>query len=237
MEEQKENKKCLVLFSGTRSFEKVFEKDYECRGVDLDNTFKPFYNVNILEWNYKEDLKDWIPDFIHGSPVCKNYTPLKNHIRSRGLNDDDLEFSHSLVNKTLEIIEYFKTLNPKLKFTIENPRGAMRKLDVMKKYKRVTTSYCRYGFKYSKTTDFWYGGFDLVLESFCSSKNKCKTSLVNEGIHPVRIGYSSGGVQEIDSKYFRRLRKTNDKYKGFTDTYFRYRIPEKLIKDIYNCVN
>ena len=38
--------KILVLFSGTGSIEKVFNKEeHDIRGLDFDNHFEPFYNV------------------------------------------------------------------------------------------------------------------------------------------------------------------------------------------------
>lgn len=241
-------KKCLVLFSGTRSFEKVFESTWDCRGVDIDNNFKPHYNVDILKWDYKTDLKDWIPDYIHSSPVCKNFTPLKNSERKNRRKQEDIDWGTSLVKVTLDIIDWVKTKNPNVKFTIENPRGFMRSLDILNNIHRTTTSYCKYDYPYQKTTDFWFGGFDLKLQTQCSKKDKCNTSINNKGIHPVRIGYRGSyntktkqkvyydDVQMIDSKYFKQL-KQQDEYKGFTDTYLRYRIPVDLIKQIYEQVN
>lgn len=239
----------LILFSGTKSFSKVLEKyGWECRSVDMDNHFKPFYNVDILKWDYKEDLKDWKVDYIHSSPVCKNFTPLKNSQRKNNPKEEDINFSISLVSKTLEIINYVKTINPNLKFTIENPRGYMRKIDIIQPYEYKTTSYCKYGFNYQKPTDFWYGGFDLKLKKFCSCKkgNRCEISLNNKGIHPVRIGYSGSynkdgkkiiyENQMMDCKYFKQLKKDKPEYKGYTDTYLRYRIPPSLIKDIVKCL-
>ena len=46
--------KCLELFSGTGSFNKVIkELDWENISLDLSNKFKPDINIDILEWNYK----------------------------------------------------------------------------------------------------------------------------------------------------------------------------------------
>ena len=239
---------CLILFSGTKSFEKVLEpKGCKCYSVDLDNKFKPTFNVDILKWDYKTDLEDIHIDYLHSSPVCKEFTPLKNYDKSQR----DMGLGLSLVVKTLEILEWLLERNPYLQYTIENPRGVMRNLDIMKPYNRVTCSYCMYGFPYSKPTDFWYGGFDLELE-LCSRRKRvgnhfpygCKCLNENDGIHPVRIGfvgsYQKDGTkkfyehQEIGYKYFKKLRNEDDKYKGYTDTYFRYRIPSKLIESIYS---
>ena len=240
--------KCLVLFSGTGSIEKIFSKSFECRGVDIDNHFKPFYNVDILKWDYKNDLDNWIPDYIRSSPVCKNYTPLKNKQRKLTPNKKDLDFSLSLVKKTLDIIEYVQTLNPNLKYTIENPRGYMRTLDCIKHIPRFTCNYCKYGFPYSKSTDFW-SNIDLSdLKSCCNNKKsgdtRCDYRKLH-GYHRVRIGYvgsfNKNGIktfyplQTIDSKYFKEL-KQQPEYKNFNDTYLRYRIPSDLVEHLYEKV-
>ena len=90
--------KVLILFSGTKSISKVFEKYAECRSVDIDNRFKPFYNVDILTWDYKNI--NYIPDYIHASPVCKFFSSMKNQHFTH-----DKEDGLILFRKTMEIIE------------------------------------------------------------------------------------------------------------------------------------
>ncbi len=242
---------CLILFSGTKSFEKVLEANgNKCYSVDLDNRFKPTFNVDILKWNYKKDLRNIKIDYLHGSPVCKEFTVMKNSHQEHL----DLDLGLSLLHKTLEILVWLLHRNSAMKFTIENPKGKMRRLEVMKSFKRVTCSYCMYGYPYQKATDIWYGGFDLKLEC-CSRRKKklgfpdgCKFMRQNKGIHPIRIGYD-GSIQKdgtkkyidhqvSDCKYFVSLRATDPKkYRGYTDTYFRYRIPPQLIESIYEQIN
>ena len=230
--------KILVLFSGTGSVEKVFDKETnDIRGLDFDNTFKPYFNVDILKWDYKTVFNEWVPDYIHSSPVCKEFSNIKyGHKR-------DTELGLSLLNKSLEIIEYVKSLNNKLKYTIENPKGLMRKLDIMKNYNRITTSYCMYGYPYKKETDFWYGGFELKLLPVCRRQKKrtqCCDFLKENDYHLVRMGVSrkskthflSNEKQIPDNEYWKQYRIDNPEYKKYTDTYFRYRIPQKLCEDI-----
>lgn len=224
----------LVLFSGTGSIEKVFDKQHDIRGLDLDNHFKPYYNVDILTWKYQNILKEWIPDYIHASPVCKEFSSLKSN------KDRDLDLGLNLLNKCLEIIEFVKTINNKLKYTIENPKGLMRKQECMKKYNLISTSYCMYGYPYMKPTDFWYGGFELELRKPCrrtkDQKNWCWSMKENNGKHKVIIGYNEDG-RMVDWKYFTILRKTDEyKNKVYSDTYFRYRIPHKLCEDIRDSI-
>lgn len=233
--------KILVLFSGTHSIEKVYDSNiHDIRSLDLDKKFNPTINIDILKWNYRKYFKNWIPDYIHASPVCKGFTPLT--IKNRQTN-----LSKSLLYRSLNIIEYVKRLNPKLKYTIENPKGKMKNEKRLKNIKQITTSYCMYGFLYMKPTTFWYGGFDLKLKSSCrntkSDKYWCDSKKNNNGSHKVRIGVSrnsktmklSNSSQIPDTEHFKELRKI-EKYKGYTNEYFRYRIPEELCIDIKNCV-
>ena len=236
--------KILVLFSGTGSIEKPFEDEeiHEIRGVDLDNTFKPYYNVDILEWKYKKELKKWRPDYVHSSPVCKHFSKLKQINES----SRDLEEGFSLVDKTLEIIDYCITLNKNVKWTIENPKNRfMRKKLFM--LQMITTSYCMYGFPYQKDTDFWFGGFNLILKPKCrGGKNKDCESRKKYGCHQVRLGLShnkdvgtykrTNSNQIGDVEYFKGLREQDESLKKYSDTYFRYRIPYGLCYDIMMCV-
>lgn len=234
--------KLLVLFSGTGSLEKVFEKKgWECRGLDIDNKFKPYYHQDILSWDYKEELKNWTPDYIHSSFVCCEFSNLKityNHTRN-------LELGYSLLNKSLEIIDWVKSKNPNLKITLENPRNPIvENYEPLKKYKRCLTSYCKYGFPYNKPTFIWYDGFDLKLEPLCTNtkdnKKWCESKKDNNGIHKVRIGFTKSGDRDYSmkqissSKYTTNLHKEG-KYIGYRQTHILYRIPEGLIEDIYNC--
>lgn len=230
----------LVLFSGTGSVEKVFNnEEHDIRNLDLDNHFEPYYNVDILTWDYKTVLNDWIPDYIHASPVCKEFSNIKLATGNR-----DLGLGMSLLLKSLEIIEYVKTINPLLKYTLENPKGLMRRQDCMRPYNRITTTYCRYGFQYKKESDFWFGGFDLVLRSPCrrtkNQDNWCDTMLECNGRHRVRIAFGGKYINHLqitDNEHFKNLRKLEEyKDKGYTNTYFRYRIPKELCEEIRDCV-
>ena len=230
------NKKCLVLFSGTGSIEKVMEKHgWKCRGVDCNNYFKPYYNVDILTWDYKKALKDFIPQYIHASPVCKFFSTMRNQHFTHDKKDGFILFK-----KMLEIINYCKELNPHIKVTIENPVNKTTNGIDLEGYRKLKTSYCKYGYKYMKKTYFWYSGFDLKLKPVCCKKDCCELSK-KTGRHPVIIGYKPPvkytDEQMLDWKWFIILRKTIPEYSNYNnERYFRYRIPEGLVEDIHNCI-
>ena len=124
---------------------KVYDKSkHDIRSLDFDNKFKPYYNVDILDWDYKNELNNWIPDYIHSSPVCKEFSKMK----TGKLHTRDMNLGLSLLHKSLEILEYVKSINSNLIYTLENPKGLMRKQECMKKYDRYSCSYCMYGFQY-----------------------------------------------------------------------------------------
>jgi site-specific DNA-cytosine methylase len=163
----------LELFKGTGSFSKAAEElGFDVISVDIVEKYKPTILVNILEWDYKTIP---VPDIITASPPCQTFslfiTCHKNKVRDykgdmRPLNEKG-ELGDKILFKTLEIINYFLEKNPKLKFSIENPRGFMRKMECMNKEPikyMDTTFYSMYGFNYRKPTNFWSnieGGLQL----------------------------------------------------------------------------
>ncbi len=228
--------KVLVLFSGTGSLEKGLERmkvelDIEYRGLDILDKHKPYYNVDILEWDYKTEFQTWCPDYIHSSFVCCEFSALKvGRVRNT-----DLGFA--LLNKSLEIYDYVKTLNPNVIITLENPRSKFtREHDGLNTLNRVLTSYCKYGFGYQKPTYIW-SNKEIELEH-CTGVDKCSFKK-EHNYHRVRIGYVDTvryPLQIIDSKHYREQKILGNIPKNFNATDFRYRIPDELIDDILNQV-
>ena len=224
----------LVLFSGTGSVEIESQRvGHECRGVDISNKFNPYYNVDILKWDYKSELESWIPDFIWCSFPCTEFTNNKNRIETKRNINTGLE----LLNKGLEIINYCKTLNPELIYMLENPNTSRTsELPQLSHLNKYNTTYCKYGFYYKKPTSIW-SNIKLKLESPCmkNDTNLCKGRLLNKSNHNkhlVRIGFSDRPHQTTDVKYFSKMKETNEYYKHYTITEFRDRIPPKLVQDI-----
>jgi hypothetical protein len=77
-----------------------------------------------------------------------------------------------IVEKTIEIINHF---NPKYWF-IENPRGMLRKMDMMKEFKRHTITYCQYGDDRMKPTDIWTNSDIWTPRKICKNGDKCHIS-------------------------------------------------------------
>lgn len=145
--------KVLELFAGSRSIGNAAESlGYEVFSSDINNFKGIDYVVDIL--NFDTNKVPFKPDIIWASPPCTYFS-----VASIGKhwNEDHTPKSKnaligvSYVNKTLEII---KTLKPN-KWYLENPRGKLRKLQVVKGLPRTTVWYCTYGDKRTKPTDIW----------------------------------------------------------------------------------
>ena len=150
-----EKRNILDLFAGTRSWVKPYDEDpdFETYDVELNYLYPHTTCRDILTWEYKTDpwVKDKRMDVVYASPPCNLYfTNLKGSISK--YTEKDVALSLALVNRTIEIIEWFK---PRY-FLIENPVGKMRR-----HYPKIfdcpplIVDYCQYGMDYKKPTYLW----------------------------------------------------------------------------------
>jgi len=183
----------LELFSGTHSIGNIFETNgWNIISVDLDNKFKPTHNIDILEFDYKQYPQDYFT-YIHSSPPCilfsQNqqtwYGREKKHnitgemvIWDRKQHEECIKLSDMLVEKTLEIINYFK---PKY-FTIENPHhnnwNNIKYRPYMLEIPYSLVDYCMYDFPAKKPT-IVFNNFNLVLKTCDKSHTHIKFANFN----------------------------------------------------------
>ena len=133
----------LEMFSGTGSVGLVAKSlGFNVISLDLKNAD---INTDILKWDYKQFDRNHF-DFIWSSPPCNEYSIAK----TRGIRN--IEYSNSIVLKTIEIIKYF---NPKY-FVIENPQtGLLKHQEFMDEFDFKDVDYCKYGMSYRKRTRLW----------------------------------------------------------------------------------
>lgn len=167
----------LELFAGSRSIgksaiaagHKVFSSDIEQFG-EID------YVVDVLDFDYKK--VPFIPNMIWASPPCTGFSvaSIGTHwgggYRSYEPKTDTTRPGIALVKKTLEIIRYYQALNPKLIWYIENPRGVLRKLDLIDGI-RHTVTYCQYGDERMKPTDVWTNNENWKPKPPCKNGQTC----------------------------------------------------------------
>jgi len=153
----------LELFKGTGSVGKMAKKmGLNDVSLDLEEKYNPDILTDILKWDYKKWAKEtnFKPDLIWASPPCNTYSPLAYPLKERNPQtaipySERAKIGTKVLYRTLEIIDYFKSINPNLLFVIENPKGMMRNDKKIKKLTRDTTCYCLYGDFKRKLTDFF----------------------------------------------------------------------------------
>ena len=198
--------KVLELFAGSRSVGKiadqlgwpVFSSDFEAfEGID--------YQIDILEFDVKK--VPFKPDIIWASPPCTGFS-----VAAIGRNwqktetdaipkTDTARLGIELVKKTIEIIDHFQ---PKY-FFIENPRGMLRTLQIMQRFKRQCVTYCQYGDDRMKPTDIWTNSETWFPRPMCKNGDSCHISAPRG---------SRTGTQ------------------GLANAYERSKIPEQLCQEI-----
>jgi hypothetical protein len=236
-------KRCLELFSGTHSIGKALEHKYNITSLDRDIGGKcplgsdyesPHHiQVDIMKWDYKKDFKEGDFYLITASPVCMWWSKIRDcwiGIRNRKMKNrntfitrEDIEndinkFGKPMVDKVIEIIEYFK---PSF-YWIENPQSSKMKYYIEEKYPEYNIyydfDYCKYSnFGYKKTTRFFTNIPNINplrckkdCENLIETKDKKK-------IHKIALGsWGKKGTKQTG------IGGGNNRLPSF-------RIPEKLI--------
>ena len=155
--------KVLELFAGSRSIGNIADRlGYEVFSVDINQFDKIDLAIDIMD--LKKEMIPFQPDMIWASPPCTYFSVAsigKHWNKDHTPKTQQAVFGVNLVMKTIEII---KELNPDYWF-IENPRGKLRKLDIMQSLPRTTIWYCKYGDKRAKPTDIWTNNLRSVFNA------------------------------------------------------------------------
>jgi hypothetical protein len=161
---------------------------------------------------YKMGKDFGIPDVIWASPPCTTFSVASIGHHWKGGNQayipktQEAVLGIKIVEKTWSIIKVVKGANPNLIFIIENPRGLLRKLNIIP-HNPKTAWYCQYGDDRAKPTDLWVN-FDFTPK-------KCKNGNPDCHHQPAPRG-SRTGTQ------------------GLKNAYERSKVPENLCKEIIN---
>lgn len=156
--------KLLELFAGSRSMGEAAESlGWEVFSVD----WQPFEKINLsidIEFLTPEHIP-FIPDHVHMSPDCTSYSVAAISTHRNGVHPiSEYAKKCDVVNQNaLRILSHFLKLNTRMTFTIENPRGMLRKMPWMFGIDRRTVWYCQYGDTRAKPTDFWCNNFRSVI--------------------------------------------------------------------------
>ena len=207
--------KVLELFAGSRSIGKAAE-DLKCKVFSSDiNNFKGIdYVIDINSFDVSK--VPFIPDFIWASPPCTYFSVAsigKHWNKDHTPKSDNAWKGVKYVESTLKIINYFLNLNPNRVFFIENPRGKLRKLEVVKGLPRTTIWYCSYGDKIAKPTDIWSNNIrSIFIPNGWQPRAECWNG--RKKCHELAPRGSKTGTQ------------------GLKGNYERSKIPSKLCNEI-----
>ena len=219
--------KLLELFSGTHSIGKVASMEFGYEVTSLDRDLDADIKKDIMEWDYTEYEEGYF-DVITASPVCLWWSHLRKSwvgrkcksihptdVISHEILDKDIEeLGKPMVDKVIEIIEYFK---PKY-WWIENPQTGRMKDYIAEQHPRYNTyydvDYCQYcDWGYKKRTRFWTN-----IKEFKAKKCHSECPYKNNGKH---IVHAQGSMAN---------------QKGTTKLE-RYRIPPLLIRGFLELCN
>ena len=163
------------------------------------------------------DQIPFVPDVIWASPPCTFFSvaSIGHHWnKDHTPKTKEAVLGVAIVQKTLDIIDAF----PDAKYFIENPRGKLRKLDVMADRPRTTVMYCKYGDMRMKPTDIWSNHIGNVFQPGWMPRAECWNG--NKSCHhePAPRG-SKTGTQ------------------GMANAYEKSKIPVELVTEILNSIH
>jgi len=148
------------LFSGTNSSTQGFRDAGDTViSFEIDKQFEATEHVDVINLTAEYLLSTYgHPNFVWASPPCTAFSvaSIGHHWMRGGVNPlpktDSAKKSQDLVEHTKNLIQ---KLQPTHGFLIENPRGMLRKLPVLKDLPMSTITYCQYGDNRMKPTDLW----------------------------------------------------------------------------------
>lgn len=171
--------KVLELFCGTKSISKAFAaRGHEVYTVDWEKGFEPTLCADIGTLTVEQiiDLCGGVPDVIWASPDCTTYSVAAiSYHRKREANGNlkaVTEYAQRCDEINEHVVRLIQELGPQYWF-MENPRGAMRKMDFVQDLPRYTVTYCKYGETRMKPTDIWTNHPDPKFIPPCRNGDTC----------------------------------------------------------------
>jgi site-specific DNA-cytosine methylase len=164
------------LFAGTGSATKAFEDaGHQIIKVELDEYFEAHERDILTLTADKLIAKYGQPDFIWASPPCQKFSVASLWKYWEGTKGKSVP-KHPAVYEALALVAHtiklMQDLKPTHGWVMENPRGMLRRQDVVKDLQRWTVSYCQYGDTRMKPTDLW-GTIKWTSRPMCRPGMNC----------------------------------------------------------------
>ena len=231
----------LELFSGTKSWGKIAEQmGWEVISLDLQDAD---INTDIMEWDYKSFAESGYFDIITASPPCRTFSHLRKSWVGRKLKEHgNVIITHDILQKDIEekglpllyraldIIYYFE---PKYWF-IENPYTSRIK-EYLSGVPFYTVDYCMYSnWGYRKRTNI-FTNLTKFQPKLCNQN--CGNMVT---INDKTIDFNNCGNSKQIQNVRRHIRSADggNSFIGVLGTTLkeRYRIPPKLIEELFYCL-
>lgn len=168
--------KVLDLFAGTRSIARAFEaRGHETFSIEFDEQHPDIdWYADMLDVTAEDIIERFgKPDVVWASPPCTKFSVAaigKHWIKGTNLpKTEETKQALALLEHTVQLI---KDLDPQFYF-IENPRGKMRKMDVLQNLPRYTVTYCQYNDFRMKPTDIWTNHPEPNFKPPCKNGDPC----------------------------------------------------------------
>jgi len=163
------------FFAGTRSSTQAFEDaGHTVISFDNDFQFDVTEQADVFELTAEYLIARYgQPDFVWASPPCTAFSvaSMGHHWESsRVPKTEAAEQAMILVAHTRQLLE---GLQPRHGWVMENPRGMLRKLDVVEGLTRHTVTYCQYGDDRMKPTDLWTTVKNWEPRAMCKNGDSC----------------------------------------------------------------
>lgn len=233
----------------------------------FDLNYKSSHHIkeDIMTWDYKV-FEPHTFYLITASPVCLWWSNLRNSWigrKSKSINPDgkivekeDIErdiqlYGIPMVDKVFEILDYFK---PKY-FIIENPSTGKMKNYINDLIPFYDVDYCKYSnWGYKKKTRLWTN-IENFKPKICKDDCENIIKVKKQKLHSVNLACScyvkvNGKVIKLNTKQLREkykdhkkidIKKTHKKdvtsNGGGKNRLERYRIPARLIHDLFDSIN
>ncbi len=187
--------KLLELFSGTGSIGRAFlQQGWEVTSVDIRADFNPTILTDIMTWDYRQ-LQPGEFAMVWASPICTHYS----RARTTGKTPRDLVGSDRMVQKVLDIIDYFR---PQL-WAFENPAsGLLKDRPVVEGLPWQDVTYCKYWCNYKKWTRVWTNLGDYWHpRCLCTSHTPCEAVVGRKHPQTAQRGFGGGDKHTLEELY------------------------------------